>query len=217
VHFLWTTALRSTLAWMPLAGALAALLVTASSPETIRERTAEILDRGEYQTTLPAAPKPPGSFHLPLGPLEVLLRVLVWTALGVAAVIAIAWIARRLAGLVPDAKAPGEPGAAHADVGRRQLGAAEALAAAGRFGEAIHVLLLDTLEALSRASRLAPSLTSREIVGRVPLPAPARDALSGLVSAVEVSWFGGDVPGEADYRLCLDRFHAFLETYRRAA
>lgn len=203
---------------MPLAGALAALLVAASSPETIRERTAEILDRGEYQTALPAAPKPPdGSFHLPLGPLELLLRVLLWTALGAGAVIAIAWIARRLAGLVPDAKAPVEPGAARADVGRRQLGAAEALAAAGRFGEAIHVLLLDTLEALSRASHLAPSLTSREIVGRVPLPAPARDALSGLVSAVEVSWFGGDVPGEAEYRLCLDRFHSFLETYRRAA
>ena len=55
----------------------------------------------------------------------------------------------------------------------------------GRFAEAIHALLLETLAALSRAARLAPSLTSREIVARVPLPARAREALAGLVAAVE--------------------------------
>jgi hypothetical protein len=89
------------------------------------------------------------------------------------------------------------------------------LADARRFAEAIHVLLLETLAALSRAARLAPSLTSREIVSRVPLPARAREALGGLVLAVEVSRFGGAPAGETDYRACLERFHAFLETYRR--
>ena len=95
------------------------------------------------------------------------------------------------------------------------LDSAERLAAAGRFAEAIHVLLLETLSALSRAAQLAPSLTSREIVARVPLPARARDALSGLVLAVEVSRFGGAAAGERDYHACLERFHAFLETYHR--
>ena len=94
------------------------------------------------------------------------------------------------------------------------IASAEALAAEGRWAEAIHALLLETLEALSRAARLAPSLTSREIVARVPLPVRAREALSGLVLAVEVSRFGGADAAEGDYRACLDRFHAFLETYR---
>jgi hypothetical protein len=97
------------------------------------------------------------------------------------------------------------------------IASAEALAARGRFAEAIHALLLETLDALSRAARLAPSLTSREIAARIPLPAPAREALSGLVLAVELSRFGGAAAGETDYRACLDRFHAFLETYRSAA
>jgi hypothetical protein len=34
---------------------------------------------------------------------------------------------------------------------------------------------------------------------------------------VELSRFGGAAAGETDYRACLDRFHAFLETYRSAA
>jgi hypothetical protein len=202
---------------MPLAGALAALLAAAASPDAIRERTAEILSGSSYQTTLPDEPMPQGLELPPLGPLATLLRILFWAGLAVLAVLAITWLVRRLGGLVRDAEAPAPPSPPRADVGRRQLGAAEALAAEGRFGDAIHVLLLDTLEALSRAARLAPSLTSREIVAGVTLPVRARDALSGLVGAVEVSWFGGAEPGEADYRLCVDRFHAFLETYRGAA
>ncbi|HSN91038.1 MAG TPA: DUF4129 domain-containing protein [Anaeromyxobacteraceae bacterium] len=201
---------------MFLAGALAPLLASATPADAVREQARRILERGEYQTELPAAVRLP-SFELPLGPLGVLLRVLFWTALAVMAALAVAWLVRRLRGFQPDARAPAEPSAGAGEVGRRQLGAAEALAARGRFGEAIHVLLLDTLEALSRAARLAPSLTSREIVARVPLPEPARDALSGLVSAVEVSWFGGEDPGEAEYRLCVDRFHAFLDATRSAA
>jgi len=201
---------------MFLAGALAPLLASATPADVVRERARRILERGEYQTELPAAIRP-AVLDLPLGPLEILLRVLFWTALAVMVVLAVAWIVRRLRGLTPDAEAPAGPAEGASDMGRRQLGAAEALAARGRFGEAIHVLLLDTLEALSRAARLAPSLTSREIVARVPLPERARDALSGLVSAVEVSWFGGEDPGETEYRLCLERFHAFLDATRGAA
>ncbi|HEY6098515.1 MAG TPA: DUF4129 domain-containing protein, partial [Anaeromyxobacter sp.] len=78
-------------------------------------------------------------------------------------------------------------------------------------------LLLETLQALSRAARLAPSLTSREIVERVALPSRAREALEGLVLAVEVSRFGGAPAAEGDYRACRSRFHAFLDTYRGAA
>ncbi len=199
---------------MPLApGIFPALLAAAEAPERIRERAAAILAGGGYQTRLPPPLALPG-LSLPLGPLAILLRVLLWTAFGVIVVLAVTWLARRLAPTARDDAAPEAPAAAPPQI---PIAGAEALAAEGRFGEAIHALLLETLEALSRAARLAPSLTSREIVARVRLPPPARDALSGLVLAVEVSWFGGASPGEAEYRTCLGRFHAFLDSYRRAA
>jgi hypothetical protein len=198
---------------LPLAGIAAALLPAASADEEIRRRAAEVLRDGGYQTALPR-PEKPVDFHLPLGPLELLLRILLWGALGVLAFLAIAWLVRHLAPAARDAELAEPADAAPVEI---PIASAEALAAEGRWAEAIHALLLETLEALSRAARLAPSLTSREIVDRVPLPGRARDALSGLVLAVELSRFGGSPAAEDDYRACLARFHAFLETYRTGA
>ncbi len=208
---------------MPLlAGIVAALVAAAPAPPepgrataaAVRERAARILSSREYQRELPQAAPPP-RIELPLSGLAALLRVLGWTGVAVLLVLVAVWTSRRLRRApgdveVREAPAPAAPVAI-------PIASAEALAAAGRYGAAIHALLLDTLAALSRAARLAPSLTSREIAERVPLPAPARDALAGLVLAVEVSHFGGAEPGEGEYRACLDRFHAFLDTYRSAA
>ncbi len=193
-----------------LAGIAAALPSAAAADEEIRRRAAEILGSGGYQTDLPAPAQLP-QVHLPLGPLALLLRILLWGGVAVLAFLAVAWLVRRLA-----------PGARDAEVAEAEapapvaipIASAEALAAEGRWADAIHALLLETLEALSRAARLAPSLTSREILARVRLPARAREALSGLVLAVELTRFGGASPAEAEYRACLDRFHAFLETYQ---
>jgi hypothetical protein len=200
---------------MPLCAGLAPLLASASlSPSEIRARAEAVLASGGYQTSLPQAPKPLKPFSLPLGPLELLLRILLWTALAVLVVLAVSWLVRRLSGGARDAE-PAEPAReAPAEI---PIESAEALAAQGRWAEAIHALLLETLQALSRAARLAPSLTSREIVEEVPLPAGARDALEGLVLAVEVSRFGGAPAAEGDYRSCLSRFHAFVDSYGSAA
>jgi hypothetical protein len=195
------------------AGLAAALLPAAAGDDEVARRAARVLAGGGYQAQLPHA-KPPPDFHLPLGPLELLLRILVWGALGVLAFLAIAWVVRRLAPGAREVELAEPAGAAPVAI---PIASAEALAAEGRWAEAIHALLLETLQALSRAARLAPSLTSREIVARVPLPERARDALSGLVLAVEVSRFGGAAAAEDDYRACLGRFQAFLETYRRSA
>lgn len=192
-------------------GAVAALTSAAPGGDEIARRAAELLASGGYQTELPH--QTPASFALPLGPLAILLRLLLWGALAVLAFLAVAWLVRRLAPGERDAAV--DEGATPAPVAI-PIESAEALASEGRWAEAIHALLLETLEALSRAARLAPSLTSREIVERVPLPARAREALSGLVLAVEVSRFGGAAAGADDYRACLGRFHAFLETYRSA-
>jgi hypothetical protein len=189
-------------------------LLAAHDAGALRERAEAILREGGYQVVLPRDPGPPTPLELPLGPLALLLRILLVLALVVLLALAVSWLARRLGGAGKDAvvedAAPPAPGAIS------QVGAA-ALAAQGRWAEAIHALLLDTLEALSRGSRLAPSLTSREIVERVPLEARAREALAGLVAAVEISRFGGAAADEDDYRACLSRFHAFLATYRGPA
>jgi hypothetical protein len=197
---------------MPPPGPLA---IAASIPaDHIRERAAAILHDRAYQTSLPAK-QTPVALDLPLDWLRFLFGALLWAGLAVLVVLAVVWVARRLGRPARDVTAPEPaPAEAAADI---VIESAAALAAEGRYAEAIHALLLETLQALSRAARLAPSLTSREIVERVPLAQAARDALAGLVEAVELSWFGGVTPGEAEYGWCLDRFHAFLRTYRGAA
>lgn len=192
------------------------LLATQLAAERVRERAADVLGRGGYQRDLPAG-EAPFELHLPdLGSLGKLPGVVAWAGLAVLVTLAALWVARRLGGGHADGPVD-EAGAAPLSAPEIPTASAEALAGEGRYGEAIHALLLETLQALSRAARLPGSFTSREIVERVPLGPRSREALAGLVSAVEVSWFGGAAPTEEDYRGCLGRFHVFLESYRRAA
>ena len=196
-----------------LLAALAAASDSGRAPEVARR----ILADGAYQTVLPPE-APLAGFDLPLGPLTFLLRALFWTAVAVGAVLLLAWLRRRLALRTRDVAAPG-PAAAPAELRTAPLQAAERLAAEGRFGEAIHALLLRTFEVLARHRRtpLAPSFTSREILERIPVPGEARAALGGLVAAVEVSHFGLARPGEEEYRACLGAFHRFVAAYEAAA
>jgi hypothetical protein len=198
----------------PLAAVALAVAAKVSAMGDAAARAAEILGDGSYQQTLPPPPELP-DLVMPSGLLATVLRVLAVAGLAILAVLAITWIARRLDRGAQDVAAEDAP--PPATLPELPVANAEALAAAGRFADAIHALLLDTLAALSRAGRLAPSLTSREIVARVPLAPGAREALGGLVDAVEVTWFGGAVPAEVDYRRCLERFHAFRASYRSAA
>jgi len=118
----------------------------------------------------------------------------------------VAWLARRLA-------ERGDSGSASEGVSAPTLDAgplldAEALAAQGRYGEAIHLLLLRTFEVLARrlGSRLAPGMTAREAVARLALPGPARPALADLVEAAETTTFAGLAASESDYQRCAERF-----------
>lgn len=199
---------------MNLAGPLRLLAAGALPGERIHEAAAQVLSDEALQRSLPAPAAPP-ELVLPPDALVLLVRLLLVAALVVLVVLAAVWLARRLAAGGRDVALAGAAAGAGAAV-HIPTGAARAMAAAGRFGEAIHLLLLETLEALSRAARLSPALTSREIVARVALPARAREALAGLVTAVELSRFGGAEPGEEDYRACLARFEAFLGSYRGA-
>jgi hypothetical protein len=192
-----------------------AIAMVAATAGEAAARAAEVLRDGSYQRALPPPTAPPELVSLPLGPLGIVLRVLAWAGVAILLLLAATWIARRVGRRTGDVQAAPDPAAV--EVPHLPVEGAEALAAEGRFSEAIHALLLDTLGALSEASRLAPSLTSREIVARIPLAPRAREALAALVHEVEVTWFGGAVPAETDYRRCLERFHAFRESFRWAA
>jgi hypothetical protein len=186
------------------------LLAALPAPSRVREAVEAALRDGATQVALPGGDPAPGALHVP-DLLASLLRALSWLAVAVAVALLAGWLLRALAGLHRDVAAPSAPGAEAPRVGRAPLEAAEALAAQGRFGEAIHVLLLRTLEALAaRRGALARSATSREILRAAALGGEARSALEGLVVAVEVSHFGGAVPGEEDWRSCLGAFHRFL-------
>ena len=62
--------------------------------------------------------------------------------------------------------------------------------------------------------RVERSHTSREILARVPLLADAREALSMLITYVELTHFGDDPAGAADYAKCRDQFNRFAAAFK---
>lgn len=76
---------------------------------------------------------------------------------------------------------------------RAWLKEADALAAEGRFAEAVHHLLFRSIEDIARRRpRLVrPALTSRELAAAEAVPVPARDLFARIARLVERSLFGG--------------------------
>ena len=143
-------------------------------------------------------------------------------AIGVAAVALVLWrvLAARRARDRPD-RAPGP--SRDATPARRTLRIGpltdvEDLARQGRFGEAIHLLLLHLFAALQRrpATAPAPAHTGREVLARTRLAAQARDALGVLVTAGEKVHFGGRAASREDYDACLAHYRRFLDSFERA-
>ena len=147
----------------------------------------------------PVEPAPPGAAA------SVLARIVLYGIAGLCLGLLAIWLARVLAA---GRRRPGLSRAAEAEVAtggeeRRQAppGDADRLAAQGRYGEAVHALLLLAIEQVARRSNqgLPPSCTSRELVRQLPLRESARAAFAELVAAVEVSLFGGLAAGATDY------------------
>lgn len=76
---------------------------------------------------------------------------------------------------------------------REWLREADAMAAAGRYAEAVHHLLFRSIEDIARRrpKLVRPALTSRELSASEALPPPARDLFAGIARLVERSLFGG--------------------------
>jgi hypothetical protein len=94
--------------------------------------------------------------------------------------------------------------------------AADELASLGRFAEAMHTLLLQSLEELKRRINkpIASSLTSREILFSSDLPGSGYFAFSDIVLRVEKCYFGTHEPVEADYLACRESYEAFTAILR---
>jgi hypothetical protein len=157
------------------------------------------------QRDLPVGPLPPGWFdHWSLNLPELILILVLLLCVGF-----IAYSVARLRGGGGSAwdKRPG----AAADGGvsaEASLARAEALAAAGRYMEAVHELLLQCVAELRQrgAGRLAESLTSREILQRAQLPPAGQDALAAIIARVEYSYFGRVPADLMHWQECRQRF-----------
>jgi hypothetical protein len=201
--------------------ALAMLLTIGAAPARAADPSAtdpgqvaiEVARDGDIQTELPtAAPLPPPSaieLNPPMSVLDIALWIAVLCGAGVIAyfisdILPKGGLARRSRWGAADDPA----GTAGPRSGEAAQIAADQLAQQGRFVEAIHVLLLQSLAEVRRRLdlRFADSLTSREIVRRAGLPNRAEQALSDIVERVERAYFGTHPTGAEDYQACRERY-----------
>jgi hypothetical protein len=98
-----------------------------------------------------------------------------------------------------------------AERARALLDEADGLAQAGRFDEAIHLLLFRSIDDLTghRPGLVRPALTSRDIARLDALPRDAASAFERIAQAVERSFFGGRTAGEEDFKKARGDYEAF--------
>lgn len=84
---------------------------------------------------------------------------------------------------------------------RAWLAEADALAAAGRFADAAHLLLFRSVEDLARRRPgvVRPALTARELAATPAFPTLVRDRFAAIAALVERSLFGGRAVGADDW------------------
>jgi len=98
-----------------------------------------------------------------------------------------------------------------ATTARALLEEADRLAKAGRFDEAIHLLLFRSIEeiAAKRPSAVRAAFTSREIVETAPLSESGRLAFRHITEAVERSLFAGRSAGAEEFHRCRGQYETF--------
>jgi hypothetical protein len=94
---------------------------------------------------------------------------------------------------------------------RKLLAEADALAEAGHYAEAVHLLLRRSLQDIARRRPrlLRPALTSREIANAAALPMSARETFAAIARIVERSLFGGSAVDASDWGEARQAYAAF--------
>jgi Domain of unknown function (DUF4129) len=192
-------------------------------PPELREPLAKAYAPEDLQTVLPEDLKlEPIDMPQLWNPPEWLARIveiLFWLLIGVGVLLAVfylgrevpAWLGRRRqlkTGATPMVQ--GSPFAADSQL-LDALGRADRLAAEGQFAEALHLLLLHSIDYLKRhlGGVYGPSSTAREILQRARLPDGGRNSLGAIVDAAEVSYFGGRPVDGGVYAACRRHYQAF--------
>ena len=178
---------------------------------------------------IPPPPEPPpgwlrGLFEF-LDALGPLFQIIFWILIALV-VAGIGWfIVRELMRIrAPEkrgktAKPAQEPWRPEAAAALALLSDADALAAQGQYAEAVHLLLLRSINDIEGRlpNAVRPALTSRDIARLERLPDAARPTFLKIARAVETSLFGGGAVDRATWDDCRAAYEAFAfpETWAR--
>ncbi len=168
-------------------------------------------------TETPPPPEPPGWLDAIAELIASVLRILAplfelifWLGLGLIAAGALFLIGReayRFANRERQELSPDSAETAYKpapELARALLEEADRLAAQGRYGEAVHVLLFKSIEdiQLHRPNRVKIAMTSREIARMPILTVPAAQSFARIAAAVEACRFAGSALGEEVFADC---------------
>lgn len=173
----------------------------------------------------PPPTKPPPQWMIDLGKFFAhlvdmalpLLKVLFWVGVGAVALLLVALIAREIFGVRFErrrrASRINQPVDWRPDAVKALalLEDADALAAQGRYDEAVRVILFRSIDDIEgRRPRLVrPALTARDIAALEALPSAARPAFGLIARVVEASFFGGRPVDRAGFAECRQAYEAF--------
>ena len=199
--------------------------VAATGAQTAEQKLAQahealLKTRGiQFDFAGAPAPPPPPPWLEPLVELlkaiAPVLPYIFWGGVILGAALILYFIARELAPASWFRKKKAEAAVAdwrpEPEKARALLEDADGLAAAGRFEEAIHLLLFRSIDDLRarRPGAVKPALTSRDIAGLDALPAAPRDAFARLARAVELTFFGGRPAGADEFGAARRDYEAF--------
>lgn len=195
----------------------------AGKAELFAEAHRRLLEQKAIQFDMrPYQPEPPPAwlkaFAQFIEAILPLLKFLFWAGLAALVVFLLIVIARRVQHgewswrrRREDAPAREESWQPAEAPARALLREADALAAAGRYAEAVHLLLFRSIEEIDRRrpDLVRPALTSRDIAGAPALPPGPKGAFGTIMMMVERSLFGGRSVGEGDWRSCRDAYQEF--------
>ena len=206
---------------------------TPLDPSAFAEAHRALLSDGAIQFDLPMQPPPPPPQPPPawldwlmrfFGSDHPGLRFILWVLAALFVLAILALIVARLRGSEwPWRRRRGEEEADESwrpegSKARTLLGEADALAAAGRYGEAAHLLLYRSIEDVDerRPELIRKSLTARDIAGLPAIPDRPRGAFLSIALLVERAIFARRELAEPDWRTCRAAYEqfAFAEGWR---
>ncbi|NYF30452.1 MULTISPECIES: DUF4129 domain-containing protein [Sphingopyxis] len=192
-------------------------------PELIDPGYSQTIAGGEIQTAFPPPPPPPpptpewlksllgalGDFFEWSAPA---VKPLMWIAVALLLLFLLyhfvpafaRWVDTLRYGRKRGGDTDDHVGQAEAGAARALLAEADALAAEGRFAEAVHLLLYRSVEDIEgrRPGLVKPAMTSRDLAEANDLPSVARGAFSRIARAVEISLFGGRLIDAGAWEQC---------------